>query len=166
MIRTRRSLLQPMLAACLLAAGCHTSSPQKQSDVPAAQSSSERLHTDPNTLTDPCAENLQNICEAMLLYYTTNKLLPAALPELQPYADAGTQLAFSCPVSGDPYDYVPAGLIGPGIHDRLVLYDAEPVHNGHRWAIVMSHGAPAQPVTLFVIPLSDSLLKAYLQSQK
>lgn len=151
-----------MLAACLLAAGCQTSAPRKQSDVPVAQSSSQRPHTDPATLTDPCAENLQNICEAMLLYYTTNKHLPAALPELQPYADAGTQLSFSCPVSGDPYSYAPQGLITSGIHDRLVLYDANPVHNGHRWGIVMTPAAPNQPVTLFVIPLNDSLLNAYL----
>jgi hypothetical protein len=152
------------LTACLLAAGCHSAATTKTAEPAAAQPvTASPLHTDPATISDPCAEHMQDLCEAMLLSYTLNKHLPASLPELQPYAETGTTLTFNCPVSGDPYTYAPAGLTSPGIHDRLVLYDAKPVHNGHRWGIVMAPAEGRNPVTLYVIPLKDSLLNAYLQ---
>ena len=138
--------------------------PAAQPVAQPAHTSAGSLHTDPATLSDPCAEHMQDLCEAMLLYYTTNKRLPATLPELQPYADAGTTLTFTCPVSGDPYTYVPEGLTGPRIRDPLVLvlYDVHPVHNGHRWGIVMAPAEGRHPMTLSVNPLSDALLDAYL----
>jgi hypothetical protein len=159
---SRKSLFPLLLA--LLAAGCQTAAPEPSATPAAPVANKEHFHTDPAAVSDACADRMQDLCEAMLLYYITNKQLPPTLPELQPYADAGAQLNFTCPTSGDPYVYVPGGLAAPGIHDRLVLYDLRPVHNGHRWAIVM---APAKPITMYVIPLKDSLLNAYLQgSQK
>ncbi len=168
MIRTCRKIRQLMLTTCLLAAGCQTSAPkhvETAAPAPAAAPSSARvdLHTDPATLTDPCSENLQNVCEAMLLYYITNKHLPPTLQDLQRYADAGTSLSFKCPTSGEAYVYNAQGLIAPGVHDRLLVYDTEAVHNGHRWGIVMAAPRPGQPITVFVIPLQESLLKAYVQ---
>jgi hypothetical protein len=170
MIRTCRKIQQLMLTTCLLTAGCQTSTPKHAETAapspatPAARGADRvDLHTDPATLSDPCAENLQNISEALLLYYIANKHLPPTLPELQPYADAGTTLSAKCPTSGEAYAYNPQGLIAPGVHDRLLVYDTQPVHNGHRWAIVMAPPRPAQPMTVFVIPLQDALLKAYLQ---
>ncbi len=168
MIRSFRRIQQLNLTTCLLAAGCQTSAPKQAEtgdSAPPVAASPGRvdLHTDPATLTDPCAENLQNISETMLLYYIANKHLPPTLQDLQPYADAGTQLSFKCPTSGEPYVYNPQGLAAPGVHDRLLVYDTEPVHSGHRWGIVMAPARPAQPITVFVIPLQESLLKAYLQ---
>ncbi len=168
MIRRCCKIQQLILTTCLLAAGCQSSTPKHaETDAPAASATASParvdLHTDPATLSDPCLENLQNICEAMLLYYIANKHVPPALQDLQPYADADTQLSFKCPTSGEPYAYNPQGLVAPGVHDRLLVYDTEAVHGGHRWGIVMAPARPAQPITVFVIPLQESLLKAYLQ---
>src|SRR5277367_445729 len=120
-----RKPLYPILLA-LLAAGCQNAAPKPPAAAPA--DNAEHFHTDPATISDACADRMQDLCETMLLYYMTNKHLPATLPELQPYADPGTQLNFTCPTSGDPYVYVPGGLSASGVHDRLVLYDLRPVH--------------------------------------
>jgi hypothetical protein len=157
-----------MLTTCLLAAGCQTSTPKHaESAAPATPAPPPAarvdLHTDPATLTDPCEENLQNLCEAMLLYYTRTKHLPPTLQDLQPYAEAGSPLLIKCPTSGEAYVYNPQGLTAAGVHDRLLVYDTEAVHNGHRWGIVMAAPRPGQPITVFVIPLQESLLKAYVQ---
>jgi hypothetical protein len=168
MIRGCCKIQQLILTTCLVAAGCQSSAPNHAeidgaASPTAASPARVDLHTDPATLADPCEENLQNICEAMLLYYITNKHVSPTLQDLQPYADAGTQLSFKCPTSGEPYGYNPQGLTAPGVHDRLLVYDTEAVHGGHRWGIVMAPARPAQPMTAFVIPLQESLLKAYLQ---
>ncbi|MGN6368725.1 MAG: hypothetical protein ACTHN5_10720 [Phycisphaerae bacterium] len=167
MIHTCRKLQQLILTTCLLAAGCQASSPRHaESTAPVAPAAPAPgrvdLHTDPATLSDPCSDNLQNLCEAILLYFTANKHLPPTLQDLQPYAEKGAPLQFKCPTSGDAYAYEPQGLSAAGVHDRLLVYDTRPVHEGHRWGIVIAPPRPAQPITVFVIPLQQSLLNAYL----
>ncbi len=111
--------------------------------------------------TDPCALRMQDLCGAMLLYFTANKHLPDKLESLQRYADAGTTLTFTCPASGQPYIYNSTGLVAPGIRDTLILYDATAAHRGERWGIVMAPPATGKAVLMYVIPLSDKLLNAY-----
>jgi hypothetical protein len=74
----------------------------------------------------------------------------------------GEPLSFKCPVSSEPYAYDSKGLSAPGVLERLIIYDTQPVHNGHRWGIVMIPSQPEQPITVSVIPLPESRLNAYL----
>ena len=111
--------------------------------------------------TDPCAMRMQDIIGQLLAYYAIHADLPANLAALRPLADPGMDTTYTCPVSGEPYVYIPGGAAANGLRDRLILYDAVPVHHGLRWAVTMKPPIAGQ-VQMFVIPLSDRLLKAYL----
>jgi len=124
---------------------------QSTSDLGAA---GNRIFDDFSRATDPCAAQLQDICEALLMYYAVKRELPQSLDQLAPYASAGTQLQFKCPVSGEPYVYNRNGpLLSHSLYladntgrsvnvanqvslGHLVIYDASPAHKGERWAIV------------------------------
>jgi hypothetical protein len=111
--------------------------------------------------TDPCAEQLHEVCGAMLLYYIAAHRLPNTLHELGAFADQ--PLVFTCPLSGDDYVYRPISLQGTVDHPQLVMYDRHPVHEGKRWGIV---GAPAEekrPVSLWVVLFDDAQMQEYLR---
>jgi hypothetical protein len=114
--------------------------------------------------TDPCALRLDDIRVAMLGYIHAHDRLPQRLEDLQGFAEPGTQLQFTCPDSGRPYVYIPAGLTLPGKNQRLVLYDALPAHQGHRWAIMLTPPADNRPAVTWIAPLDDAALTAYLRS--
>jgi hypothetical protein len=105
---------------------------------------------------------MQDICGALLEYYVVNHHLPTVLQELQGFGDTGSELNFTCPISGKPYVYVPDGLAIPNVDRRLVLYDATPAHNGKSWGIVVTPALGNNPMMGWVIPLNAELLKAYV----
>lgn len=114
---------------------------------------------------EPCAARLHDVAGVMLLYYALHKRLPARLEELRAVADIDQSLDFTCPASGRPYVYVPAGLRYPGEDERLVLYDAEPAHAGEtRWGILAAPPKGERPAAMWAVQLTEAALNAYLAS--
>lgn len=167
-------MLMALLTAFSLAA-CQTppSSSKKTPAQPAAAAQSDADRKELldliDSITDPCALQMQDISAAMLLYYNMKQKLPASLEELRPYA-AGVKLQFTCPTSKHPYIYIPEGLSAPGTSMILVLYDATAIHKTAdgdltRWGIVFIPSVGNQPVITQIIRLSDEVLNAYLHKQ-
>jgi hypothetical protein len=147
--------------APLLLAGCASSQP-KHATVEGPVARQRPMGDSVLAATDPCAVRMQDISGAMLEYYMLNHHLPAVLQELRGFGDAGTDLNFTCPVSGKPYVYVPKGLSIPNVERLLVLYDAEPVHDGKSWGIVVAPQVGTKPMMAWVIQLNARLLQAYI----
>ena len=133
-------LFWAILAALL--AGCQMSEPS----APEVQR--------PSIKTDPCAEQLHDVCGALLLYHSTHKRLPATLEQLQALS-AAEALHLTCPQSGQPYIYAPHGLQLPGRSGRLVLYDGQPCHSGMRWGIIVGNAENGGPLTTRVVLLPE-----------
>jgi hypothetical protein len=124
------------------------------------------------------------VVEALLLYYGKNRKLPPSLNDLPTTTLDGGSLARACPVSGKPYQYVPAGLGAPAdlipTGMRLLVYDADPAHTVSqrvaydnkeydlrkpvRYGIVLRPHEPGEPVEMYVVPIEQSLLDLYLRS--
>lgn len=112
---------------------------------------------------DRCADRLQEICGEMLEYYAIHRQLPATIEELQALAaqDGEPAYLFVCPVSHQRYIYNPEGIALPGMSPpaRVVLYDAEPVHEGHRWGVAVSIPVGNHPLIAKVVRLPDGLIE-------
>ena len=96
--------------------------------------------------TDPCAERLHDLCGQLLLYYSIHDELPRSLAEL-PKTGAAPAV---CPVSGKPYGYDRQGIQVVGWPGRLIVYDAEPCHDGLRWGILADAPRPGKPLVVRV----------------
>ena len=140
--KSSTAIVRSLCLSLALAAGCVTV-PAQPVQKPRVVTSNAPPGFTGNAMTaiDPCADQIQDLCGALLSYYLVKHKLPAQLAELQQYADTGQVLKFTCPVSGKPYVYVPQGLEAPGQNIRIYIYDAEPVHNGARWCAVSKSGA-------------------------
>ena len=161
--RSMKRALMPILAAMLLT-GSQGCQPKPQPGTKPAASAAKAQVGSSNDLefSDPCATQLHDISGAMLLCYALNRRLPDHLQDLASFADADQQLIFTCPVSHQPYVYVPEGLASPTRDRRLVLYDASPVHNHTRWAILMRPAGPGQTAAAWVVQLTEPMLQLYL----
>ncbi|MCX5653260.1 MAG: hypothetical protein NTY65_01205 [Planctomycetota bacterium] len=105
--------------------------------------------------TDPCADRLHEISGHLLLYYSTNGVLPDDLAGLN--AATATPLPpLVCPTSGKPYVFSHEGLSVQGRRGRLVLYDTTPCHSGKRWAILAEVLAENQPLSARVILVPET----------
>ena len=134
------------LLACVFAsaAGC-ASAPEKRSTgtkpPSASSSSSTSTITTPEKSsaanTDPCAMRLHDVCGPLLLYYATHRALPAKLEQLSQVPGFETVNDFTCPASGKPYVYNPAGIPAPDRTMRVIIYDAVAAHDGTRWGIAI-----------------------------
>jgi hypothetical protein len=112
---------------------------------------------------DPCAARLHDITGALLGFYiANNNRLPDKLEQIKPYADFGTELNFTCPASGLPYTYSPAGLMAAGQNKRIIVWDPTPAHNGIRWCILMPHMAPNTAIVPEVVPIPEKAFTAYV----
>jgi hypothetical protein len=111
---------------------------------------------------DECAARLHDIGGLLLEYFLVNKRLPDRLEDLAPLADPGTDFQTTCPVSGRPYVYVPAGLSAPGSGRVLMVYDAVPDHAGIRWGLTASPAQGDQPLSTWVMPLTEERLRRYV----
>jgi hypothetical protein len=158
--RSMKRAVAPILAAALLV-GCQ---PKPQPGTKPADPVSKAQSNSGNGLefNDPCAAQMHDISGAMLLCYALNRRLPDHLQDLATFADADQQLVFTCPVSHQPYVYVPEGLASPTSDRRLVLYDAAPVHHHTRWAILMRPAGPGQTPAAWVVQLTEPMLQLYL----
>lgn len=124
----------------------------------------------PNPDGDPCAQRLHDLCGALLIYYLQHHQLPDRLADLPPHPGssvmaANDALRMNCPVSGQPYVYIPGGIHLPERDQWILAHDPLPVHSGYRWAIRLDPPAPAPgsdpvaglpPVVLRVIAVPES----------
>lgn len=110
---------------------------------------------------DRCAGRLHDMAGAMLFYYALHKQLPAKLEELRGVADVDQQLDFTCSQTGEPYVYNPQGLEFAGRQERLVVYDAKPVHGGSRWGILAARPRGRDPAAMWVVRLPESIFLQY-----
>lgn len=124
----------------------------------------ERVKPEPNVSTlnptlDPCAARLHDVAGSLLLHYAAAGDLP---PDLAGVKKAGGEACppLECPVSKMPYLYNPAGLIITGQPGRLVLYDAEPSHNGMRWGLIVNQAGRGKALEVRVILLPNNALPA------
>ncbi len=116
-------------------------------------------------LGDPCSVRMQDMVGPIYEYYALHRRLPDNLEELRTVSDIEVDLNFTCPKSGKPYIYNPAGLAPPtGGGLRLVLYDATPAHNNHRWAVMAGMGRNKENQSFpeaFVVNLSEQDFQTY-----
>jgi hypothetical protein len=112
--------------------------------------------TIPTRNTDPCAMRLHEAAGALLLYYATHHDLPPNLDALEKAPGAEEAGDFTCPISHKPYIYDPKGVAAPNPSERLVLYDAEPSHDGRRWAIAVIPPQGEGPLIAKVIAVPES----------
>lgn len=148
-----------LLFVCLFLGACQTTPPGPTPEEIKAQENRDQLLA----LIDPCALRLGDIADALLMYYSRNKTMPATLEELQASAPTRIKLNLSCPVSHQWYTYQPTVLYGPGPERRLIAFDPIPSHDGRRWAIVAMPSRPTQPVKMWVVAL-DNKTFAVMQS--
>jgi len=108
------------------------------------------------TLSDPCASRLHDLCGPLLYYLSRNYRLPETLDELRQMPGLEGVGEFVCPDTKQPYIYNPAGVVGPNVSQRAVVYDAEPTHRGHRWTIIIKEATPNAPFTAEVVAWPES----------
>ena len=114
------------------------------------------------TADDPCATRLHDVAGLMLAYYAAHRRLPDQLDELQATGAAfGLDVEFTCPQTGEPYVYVPAGLSFPGRDERVVLHDASAGHDGSRRAVVARDARGGQAATMWAVELPEKLFRQY-----
>jgi hypothetical protein len=129
------------------------------SDLAAGQT----LTPDEAVNSDPCAIRLHDIAGDLLLYYAVNKRLPERLEDLRSLGADETEPDFTCPLTHQPYVYVPNGLIGPGESKRIIVYDAIPAHNGKRFCILMPiHDKPGAAQSVEVLAVPEARFSTYL----
>jgi hypothetical protein len=112
---------------------------------------------------DPCSVRMHEISGAMLTYVAMNRRMPEKLEELRAVTGVGEgPLEFSCPVTGEPYVYVPGGLRAE--EGRVVvLHDRAADAAGLRWVIQMQAGRGRQttPAT-WVTRVTESAFRGYV----
>jgi hypothetical protein len=100
---------------------------------------------------------LHDISGGLLMYYQKYHRLPDKLDELRSLSEFPDLPEFICPVSKQPYTYVPSGISSPEAGARIVLYDPTPAHDHHRWAVsIIEPDSPTSPLVTKVIALPAS----------
>lgn len=148
--RTTFVLLAGLLAAMFLIGGCAAPADQASAAKPA-----DRPAVSPSAI-DPCANNLHDISGAMLVYLNLNGRFPPTLDTLEPLPGEKI-LFFTCPVSGRPYIFNPAGIHLVERAAYIIVYDAQPAHDGLRWAIIMDEPDPDKAPVMKVSQIPESL---------
>ncbi len=149
----------PLVVALCLLSAC-----QGPSTPPAGS-----FTTPPGALllaTDPAAIRLQDIGDALVIYFAHNRYLPASLAELHPRTPDGADIPLTSPASGRPFVYVPSGLPVAGTNRVLLIYDPVAGQDGLHWALVAIPPEGHQPLTVEVVRLTEPVLQAYLQANR
>jgi hypothetical protein len=115
---------------------------------------------------DVSAGRLHDIEGMLLMYCALHKRMPARLEDLRPLADADTDLQLTAP-SGQPYLYVPYGLVAKGATLRIVVADPAPSAKGSRWCILVppvpiSSNAPA---SMEVVAVPEVAFRQYVPAE-
>jgi hypothetical protein len=150
----KRLVLAVLVVALAVAGGCAGNkqppagggATTKKTQSSRAPASSSRL----NSNTDPCAMRLHDLCAPLLLFYARYQQLPTKIDELSQVPGV-TVPELICPASNQPYVYNPHGPSGREAGTRLILYDASPVHAGHRWGIEVREPTPGQALVAKVV---------------
>jgi len=124
------------IVACLVVLGCA---------APPATPEGRR------EVTDPCAARLHDLAGCLLHYFAVHGAMPDDLKQLQVSAGVQEMPPLVCPVSQAPYVYHKDGIALEGSSGRLVLHDAEPVHDGGRWGLVLTTPGRGGAVTAYVL---------------
>jgi hypothetical protein len=140
------------LIVALLIGGC--ASKTKTSTPP--DPSHDKAPTAPISNTDACATRMQDMCGGLLLYYQLKNRLPESLDEIKNFPGEEGVPSFNCPVSKQPYVYMPNGIFLPEKNARVIVYDAAPSHSNMRWAISIDEPQPGQPLVTKVIALPET----------
>lgn len=123
------------------------------------------VSADQAVYTDPSAIRLEDIDEAILLYYRVQGSMPPTLDDLRSLGSIAADLNLVSP-SGQPYAYVPGGLSAPGSQKLLVVYDPADSANGRRWCILISPPHPGAPLSAEVLALPEIVFRTYLASEQ
>ncbi len=153
-----RALVTVVVVTTLLA-GCTTT--QTKSERRGLPARSDGGLPGPLSLDDPCAERLHNLIGPILQYVVINKRLPDSLEEVKPFGDVIDPVVLTCPVSNEPYVYVPKGLTHEKQKNLVIVHDATPAHDGRRWCITMAPHQPGQPMSLEVIDIPEVFFRTY-----
>ena len=146
------------------AAGKRTSAQARHTGRTQPTAASAGARRPPSTVEDACAARLHDISGLLLEYYALNRQLPERLEELASLAEAESEFAPACPVSGMPYVYVPGGLGAEGTGQRLIIYEQTPAHHGMRWVVVAAPAEGGQPPSTRVIPFTEARFRRYFGS--
>lgn len=95
-----------------------------------------------------------------MLYVQARRQLPPTLETLRPLA-GNKDLPLACPLSRRPYVYHPNGLSAEGDPRVLIAYDATPMHEGKRNAIMLMPATQNRAAFFDVIMVTDAVLKAF-----
>ena len=139
-LRILASKRTPIFLGALLAAGCVA--------VPASPPG-RRVPR------DACQDRLHEACGLLLQYYAVKSELPRSLDDLAKMPGGDPSFSFTCPVSGKPYAFNSDGLFSPGKPGRILIYDADPVHSGLRWAVLVAPPSGKEPLVARVIALGE-----------
>ncbi|HEX8339929.1 MAG TPA: hypothetical protein VF624_03375 [Tepidisphaeraceae bacterium] len=142
-------------AAALLVGLCLGGCSTKQQTTTAPRPR-DTLPTAPISNTDACATRMQDMCGGLLLYYNVHRRLPASLDEMKSFPGGADVGDYACPVSRQPYVYVPNGIYLPEKNTRIVIYDAAPTHSNMRWAISIDEPQEDKPLVTKVIALPET----------
>ena len=126
---------------------------------PNGSSSAQPFRGDPIG-NDPCDIRLQDISGQLLLYYAIHQRLPAHLEELASVTELDQVPDYVCPVTHQPYSYLPAGLELRGDARRLIVFDAVP-HGGKRRVILYAPAQGRQPPMMNAVELPERAFAAY-----
>ena len=166
----------PLIALALLGmlAGCQSSTPESRLqhvlELQQKQAKAGRTFgTNPTvdapsgkaSVTDPDASRLQDIGGALLFYYASHERLPSRLDDLQTVVEPDVGLNLASPATGEPYTYVPDGLIAPGKSQRIVIYDPQPTADGARWCLFMPDFRPGAATSINVLAVPDNIFRTY-----
>lgn len=152
-------------ALALLFAGC-TSSSKTPKRPPAPPLPPELVGVRPTpenaVRADNCSNQMHDIAGAILLYYAIHRELPPTLEALRTIAD--TPLNFNCPLTNQPYVYIPTGLRSRNQNKLIILHDPSAAHSGQRMCILMPDQPlnPSRPnLSLEVLPVPEPLFLPY-----
>jgi hypothetical protein len=116
------------------------------------------------SLTDPCAGQLHDLAGSLLLFYSRHSRLPEKLEDLSPVEQGTGAISLRCPVSNLPYLYASDGIRLSGYKARLIVWDAQPCHNGNRWVILDMGAVNNKTLILRVILWSESSFTKFTEN--
>lgn len=151
-----------LICMCVIVGACQSGQDKKS----AAQPKRPAHLAKPAPLQDfdACAGRLHDLGGLFLMYYAVHGELPPTLDAALAAADPLTRPEASCPVSKHPYIYSPKGYSAPGDSRKLILYDADPSHNGMHRALLIDPPTPGHALKTWVVQLPPIALQQYLLS--